>query len=170
MAKSPEKPTDPLLGFPGYLVRRASIATLADLNERLSEFSLRHPEFSLLQLVRANPGIKPSEAGRMLEIQRANMVPLVTRLEKRGLIARTPIDGRSQAINLTTKGRQLAKKAFAVVAAYEQQLIERIPEELRPSVAPILLALWKGDEAEADPKPAGGVEPDNIKFSNTAGG
>lgn len=167
MAKRSENPSDPLFMFPGYLLRRASVAALADLNERLSKFSLRHAEFSLLQLVKANPGIKPSEAGRVLDIQRANMVPLVARLEKRGLLTRTPIDGRSQAINLTAQGRALAKKAFAVVEACEKDLIEKVPLDLRSAVTPILLALWKGGLAEDDT--ATGIDANNIKFLNNAG-
>ena len=167
MAKAPEKPSDPLFMFPGYLLRRASIAALGDLNDGLSQFSLRHPEFSLLQLVKANPGITPSEAGRVLDIKRANMVPLVAKLEKRGLVTRTPIDGRSQAINLTAKGRALAKKAFAVVASCEQDLMDKVPPDLQSAVTPVLLALWKGGTAEDEA--AAGIEADNIKFLNNVG-
>ena len=46
-----------------------------------------------------------SEIGKVLDIQRANMVPLLARLEAAGLIAREPIDRKSQAILLTARGR-----------------------------------------------------------------
>lgn len=160
MANAAKNPNDPLLEFPGYLMRRASVTFLADLNERLAALELRHTDSSLLQLIRANPGIRQSDAGRALEIKRANMVPLIARLEKRGLIERTPIDGRSQAINLSRSGRALAKKALAVVRSTEQALLNKVPSDLRPSVLPILLALWRGEDASAD------GEPDNIKFLN----
>jgi hypothetical protein len=34
------------------------------------------------------------------------------------------------------------------VAAHEAELLERVPEKLRPMVRPVLMALWQG-EAEA---------------------
>ena len=135
---------DPLLELPGYLLQRASAAALSELNDRLAALGLRHTDVSLLLLIRANPGITQSQAGRMLDVQRANMVPLVARLAKRGLLQRTPVDGRSRAIRLTAAGRTLAKKSFTVVKAFEQELIERVPAKLRQAVQPILLALWQG--------------------------
>ncbi len=154
MANANDKLTDPLLEFPGYLLRRASIAVLGGLNQRLEAFDLRHTESSLLQLIRANPGIKQSDACRALEIKRANMVPLVAKLEARGLISRTPIDGRSQAIALTKAGRELANAAFAVIQTFERQLTERVPKHLRSAIAPILLALWRDDCAREYPQEA----------------
>ena len=135
---------DPLLELSGYLLRRASAAALNELNDRLAALGLRHTDVSLLLLIRANPGITQSQAGRLLDIQRANMVPVVARLEKRGLIKRTPVDGRSRAIRLTAAGGMLAKKSFAVVQALDQDLIRRVPAKLRQAVRPILLALWQG--------------------------
>ncbi len=136
--------TDPLLELPGYLLKRASAAALNSLNHRLAALELRHTDVSLLLLIRTNPGITQSQAGRMLDIQRANMVPLVARLEKRGLLRRTPVDGRSRAIRLTAAGRTLAKKSLAVVRAFERDLLDRVPAKLRQAVQPILLALWRG--------------------------
>ncbi len=156
MSKNSDQPSDPLLELPGYLVRRASMGVLAELNERLAEFELRHTSFSLLQLIASNPGIKQTDAGRALEIKRANMVPLVAALEKRGLLIRKPIDGRSQGIELTAAGKRLAKKAFGSVHAYEKELLERVPKNLRSAVIPVLTYLWKGDgerDSASDEKP-----------------
>lgn len=145
MSESADHPRDPLLDFPGYLVRRASMGVLAGLNERLAQFDLRHASFALLQLIAANPGIKQTDAGRALEIKRANMVPLVATLEKRGFLVRKPIDGRSQGIELTGTGKRLAKKAMVAVEAYERELMEQIPKNLRSAVVPVLTYLWKGE-------------------------
>jgi DNA-binding MarR family transcriptional regulator len=144
MTKAGKRLNDPLTSLPGYLLRRASAATLTELNERLAPLGVRHTDVSLLLLIDANPGITQSQAGRVLDIQRANMVPLVARLEKRELIERTPVDGRSQALRLAPAGRTLLSQAYAEVKAYETGLLERVPEELRPLVQPILLALWQG--------------------------
>jgi DNA-binding MarR family transcriptional regulator len=143
MTKAGKHLNDPLANLPGYLLRRASAAALTELNERLAPFGVRHADVSLLLLIGANPGITQSQAGRVLDIQRANMVPLIARLEKRKLIERTPVDGRSQALRLVPAGRALLAKAHAEVQAHETGLLERVPEDLRPHVRPILLALWQ---------------------------
>lgn len=143
MATTEQRPEDPLLQFPGYLLRRASLASTARLSEQLGELSLKLVEFSLLQVIGTNPGIKQSEACQVLDVQRANMAPLIAGLEKRGLVSRTPIDGRSQGISLTRSGRALAAKSFGVVTRFEEELLASIPEASRKHVGPILTAMWE---------------------------
>ena len=142
------KTNDPLVEYPGYLLRRASVAALNDLNGRLARYELRHAEFALLRLIRTNAGINQTEAGRALEIQRPNMATLVAKLERRGLVERKPIDRRSQALRLTPDGRALLRKASAAVDACERDLIEAVPAEIRPMVIPVLTALWQAAGAE----------------------
>jgi DNA-binding MarR family transcriptional regulator len=133
---------DPLTQLPGYVLRRASAAALARLNERLAPLGLRHIDVALMLLVEATPGLTPSRAGRVLDIQRANMVPLVARLESRSLMARQRVDGRSHALRLTAEGRSRLSRARAVVAHCEAALLRPVPVKLRPHVLPILMALW----------------------------
>ena len=135
---------DPLARLPGYLLRRASSATVAELNERLAPLGVRHADVALLMLIDGRSGLTQSEAGRILDIQRANMAPFVARLYRRGLIERRRVDGRSQALALTAAGRSLLAESRAVVDAYERALLRRVPTDLRPMVVPILMALWKG--------------------------
>jgi len=137
---------DPLLRLSGYVLRRASVAALAELNEGLAPLGLRHTAAAMLMLIESRPGITQSEAGRVLDIQRANMVPFIARLEKRGVIRRRQVDGRSQALDLTGRGRMLLARARRVVEAHEAALLERVPEPLRPLVLPVLTALWNGGQ------------------------
>jgi DNA-binding MarR family transcriptional regulator len=137
---------DPLLSLPGYVLRRASAATLAELNQRLAPLGLRHADVALLILLDARPGLTQSEVGRLLDIQRANMVPFVGRLRRRALVERRRVDGRSQALALTGGGRSALSRARAVVDAYETALLTRVPKALRPAVLPILLALWNREQ------------------------
>ena len=143
---------DPLAKLCGYLLQRASAAALADLNLRLAPLGLRHAGVAMLMLIEARPGITQSQAGRILDIQRANMVPFVARLEALGVIRRKRVDGRSQALGLTSRGRVLLERARRVVQAHEGVLLGRVPEELRPVVLPVLMALWS---PEAPPEEGG---------------
>ena len=138
---------DPLLRLAGYVLRRASAATLAELNRAPGAARSAARGRALLMLIDSSPGLTQSEAGRILDIQRANMVPFVARLEERGLIERRQVDGRSQALDLTrTRAVGSSPGAQRVVAAHEAALIGRVPESLRPMVLPVLMALWKPEE------------------------
>jgi DNA-binding MarR family transcriptional regulator len=140
---------DPLIKLCGYVLHRAAAHALADLNRRLAPLGLRHAGVAMLMLVEARPGITQSQAGRMLDIQRANMVPFVARLEALGVIRRRQVDGRSQALELTGRGHMLLKRARRVVDAHETRLLARVPAELRPMVLPVLKALWQRDPDSA---------------------
>ncbi len=137
--------TDPLEALPGYLLRRAALAAVNELNEQLTPLGLRHADVALLMLVDALPKLTQSEAGRLLDVQRANMVAFVGRLQRRGLIARERVDGRSFALVLTPAGKRQLAAAQQTVKTYEHALLQRVPKALRPMVMPILLALWKGE-------------------------
>jgi DNA-binding MarR family transcriptional regulator len=134
---------DPLPDMPGYSLRRAANATAAELATRLAALDLRQSHASALILVGANPGITASALGRHLDIQRANMVPLLKRLEEAGLIARTPINGKAQGVELTEGGRAKLEQAMEVITAFEAELIARVPEKHRAHLLPALAALWR---------------------------
>jgi|SRR6185437_13369661 len=133
---------DPLLELTGYVLQRAASTNLARLSQRLAPLELRPADVALLFLVASRPGLTQSEIGRNLDIQRANMVPLVARLEKRGLVSRKRVDGRSQSLTLTREGRALVTKVRKVVESHESALLNRVPPEMQPMVLPILTALW----------------------------
>ena len=65
---------DPLGYLPGYVLRRASIATMGRLHQHLGAHDLRATEASLILLIGERTGLTQSEAGRSLGIKRANMV------------------------------------------------------------------------------------------------
>jgi DNA-binding MarR family transcriptional regulator len=133
---------DPLRNYPGYALRRASAARLADFGQRLAPLGLTFTEASVLMVIAANPGTMLSAMGRILDIQRANMTPLVARLEARGLIDRALIDGRTHGLTLSPQGNALQHQVADVVAAHESALLALVPEPLRPALLPVLHALW----------------------------
>ena len=107
--------TSPLDDLLGYRLRRASMATMADLLDVLRPLGLSAGEASFLILVGANPGCRQSDVGRALDIKRANLTPLVARMKARGLVADAPIDGRSRSLTLTREGRALHDDALSSI-------------------------------------------------------
>jgi DNA-binding MarR family transcriptional regulator len=140
--RSPASLQEPLLRLTGYVLRLSSTTTLAELGSGLAPLDLRPIDAALLVLLDAAPQITHSEAAETLGLRRPNLVPIVAALGKRGLLERKPIDFRSEGLVLTEKGRALLSKTQQIIAAHEAQLIERVPEKLRPMVLPILMALW----------------------------
>ena len=132
---------DPLPSLPGNALRRAANATAADLSARLAPLGLRQSEVSTLILIGENPGVTASALGRALDIQRANMDPLLKRLE--GLVARVPLDGKSFGLDLTAEGRARLAEGRKVIEAFEAELLARVPPEHRAHLLPALEALWR---------------------------
>jgi DNA-binding MarR family transcriptional regulator len=122
---------DPLANYPGYLLRRASAAAMASLAKRLKRLDLSPTEATILNVIDANPNANQSDIGRLLDIARANMAPLVSRLAGRKLIERQPVDKRSHGLVLTRTGRNLAAKTKKAFAEHETALLTRIPEGQR---------------------------------------
>jgi DNA-binding MarR family transcriptional regulator len=137
--------TDILRHRPGYALRRAANAMMAELARRLGTVDLRIAEASVLLLIDGRSDATASEIGRILDIQRANMVPLLNRLEEAGLIERRPIDGKSQAVLLTEAGRARRAEADAITTAFEGDLMARIAPDDRDHLVPALDALWRED-------------------------
>jgi len=134
---------DPLPRYPGYALRRAANASAAELSAKLGEIGLRQVDASVLLLLGANPEVTASALGRQLDIQRANMVPLLKRLEDGGLIARKALDGKSQGLALTAQGRAVQAQALAVIETFETSLLARVPAQHRAHLLPALNALWR---------------------------
>mgnify|MGYP001415233499 CR=1 FL=1 len=133
---------DPLASLPGYALRRAANAMMAELGRRLEALDLRISEATLLLMVAERRDMTASRIGGLLDIQRANMVPLINRLESAGLIERRPLDRKSSAGVLTPRGLEVRAQAEALTARFEADLMARIPAEHRDHLLPALSALW----------------------------
>lgn len=132
---------DPLSDLPGYALRRASQAMTANLARRFEAIELRITEASVLLLIGDRSDLTSSEIGKVLDIQRANMVPLLGRLAAADLIMREPIDRKSQAVVLTKAGRGMLQRVREITNAFEQDLLSRIPGPHRAHFLPALKAL-----------------------------
>jgi DNA-binding MarR family transcriptional regulator len=138
---------DPLKRFPGYVLRRASNAAMAEIARSVAPLGLRPVEASLLVVVDAQPGSSQSDVGRVLGIKRANMTPLVAGLERRALVRRQKVDGRSRALVLTPKGAAAAQKARDAFEGCERSFLERIPARHQESFLKGLYCLWGARES-----------------------
>ncbi|WP_203291247.1 MarR family winged helix-turn-helix transcriptional regulator [Maricaulis parjimensis] len=134
---------DPFKNNLGYMLRRASTASMARLAEQFATLELRPTEASVLLVIEANPRIRQSEVGRMLAIRSANMAPLVARLDDRQLIEREPVDGRSHGLRLSPAGETLVAQIKSEIEAHEKAIHDVIPTGQEEAFTKIAKAIWK---------------------------
>jgi DNA-binding MarR family transcriptional regulator len=134
---------DPLNDYPGYALRRVSSEAMARFASRVKVLGLRPAEATVLLVIGANTNATQSSIGQLLDIARANMAPLVSRLARMGYIGRQPVDGRSHGLKLTEDGRKMLRKLEKVVAAHEKDLWSRVPAVYRSHFMAALQSLRK---------------------------
>jgi DNA-binding MarR family transcriptional regulator len=118
-------------GHLGYYLRRAQIWIFQDFIRTLETVDLRPAEFSVLAVIGGNKGLSQADVAQRLGIERARLVRLLDRLEKRELTQRlpSPDDKRSHVLKLTPAGQQMLKRAKALVMLHEERLIGRLGAE-----------------------------------------
>ena len=126
----------------GYALRRAQIGVFADFHERCAGEDIRPAQYSVLQVLKANPGRRQGEVSAALGIQRTNFVPLLDSLERRGLAERRPVptDRRASALWLTAAGAALLDRLEAVLAGHEAYLEAKLGG---PAATAALLAMLR---------------------------
>jgi DNA-binding MarR family transcriptional regulator len=112
----------------GYFLRRAQVAIFQDFIRTLAEIDISPAQYSVLVVIGANRGPSQAEVADFLGIERARLVRMLDRLEKRGLTQRLPsaTDRRSHALHLTPDGLKTLKRAKALAGAHETRLLGRI--------------------------------------------
>jgi DNA-binding MarR family transcriptional regulator len=115
----------------GYFVRRVQVWVFQDFIRRLAGLDISPAQFSVLVVISANSGLSQSELAATLGIERARLVRLLHRLERRGLTQRLPssADGRRHALRLTRDGQKLLARAKALAGQHEAALKEKIGAE-----------------------------------------
>ncbi len=114
-------------GHLGYFLRRVQVWVFQDFIRTLASIDLRPAQYSVLAVIGANRGLSQADVAQLLGIERARLVRLLNRLEKRGLTQRlaSPTDRRSHALQLTGAGQALLKRAKALAAIHEATLQQR---------------------------------------------
>jgi DNA-binding MarR family transcriptional regulator len=110
----------------GYVLRRTQSAVFADFAATFAQAgeALTPGEFGLLVLVERNGGLSQMALARALGIDRSTLVPILDRLQARGLLVRrsSPTDGRTHALGLTAAGGQAVAKFTRLVKAHEKHI------------------------------------------------
>ena len=115
----------------GYNVRRAQIALWRDFSRTVGRGEIRPAVFSLLILVEANPGIAQIELAGQLDLDKAAIVGLLHRLQRRQWVVRrrSSEDRRRQGIFLTPRGQDALNELRAEMLEHERRFTRLFTRE-----------------------------------------
>ncbi|GAA3042857.1 MarR family transcriptional regulator [Streptosporangium longisporum] len=126
----------------GRINRLARIA--GDLQEEVyARFGINRGEFDVLATLRRSGEpfqLSPKELSASLMLTSGGMTGRLDRLERAGLVTRSPDpdDRRALVITLTGRGREVADEAVVAGLAAQRELFDRLPVRSRERLADLL--------------------------------
>ena len=115
----------------GFHIRLAHGAVYRHFTESFSDLGLTQKQVSVLWLIDDHPDISQAEIGRRLQIDRATIMAIINRLQKRHYVerGRSARDGRQQTLHLTPAGREALIGARQCILGHEQWLKARFSDD-----------------------------------------
>lgn len=129
----------PLMDHLSYQLRRTAVLIQRDLSQRLKPLGINLVEMSTLLIIDARPSISPAKIGRIINVERANMASITSRLSSRNLIRTEPVDGRSIGLYLSKTGNDMIALIQQCIELNEDTLFQKIPADTREQ-----LVYWIG--------------------------
>jgi DNA-binding MarR family transcriptional regulator len=109
----------------GYLLKEASSALRAAMEEVLRPLGLSVTRYACLELLAQRPGLSNSELARGAFVTRQSMNVLLQAMEREGYVTRpaeAPV-GKVLPTQLTPRGRQSLERATAAVRSVEVRML-----------------------------------------------
>jgi len=124
----------------GYRLRLAQRAVFDDFQASIGQADISPGLFGVLVIIGSNPGLKQTELAHAAMLDRSSVVPVLDKLEARGLVARRPPpdDRRVKGLWLTADGSALLRRLKRRVLAHEQRLTEALTDAERSQLFDLL--------------------------------
>ena len=124
----------------GYLLKEASSALRAAMEEVLRPLGMSVTRYSCLELLAGRPGLSNSELARGAFVTRQSMNVLLQTLELEGYVTRPAVArvGKVLPTRLTPRGRRSLEKASAAVRAVEVRMLTGMTETQQSNAFQIL--------------------------------
>jgi DNA-binding MarR family transcriptional regulator len=123
-------------GHLGYLLRQAQAATRLTLERALADFGVTPPQFAVLTMLRAYPGLSGADLARVALLTPQTVGVIIRNLERDGAIRKTPhpVHGRVLQWTLTRRGGGLLEKCRRHVVALERRLAAGLTARARLTI------------------------------------
>ena len=108
-----------------YLLRQAQAATRLTLERALDDLGVTPPQFAVLTMLRAYPGLSGADLARVALLTPQTVGVIIRNLERDGAIRKTPhpVHGRVLQWTLTRRGGILLDKSRRRAGALERRLV-----------------------------------------------
>ena len=118
-------PPEPLASATGFLLSWNGRRTSEGFAQALGPLGLGPPQFGILNLIDAHPGVTQQQLVSESLIDPSSMVAVIDELEKLGLAQRRkhPDDRRKHAVHLTPKGKRTLARAREVATKFADDLL-----------------------------------------------
>jgi len=112
-------------GYLAYLLRQAQAATRLTLERSLAGLGVTPPQFVVLTMLRAYPGLSGADLARVALLTPQTVGVIIRNLERDGAIRKTPhpVHGRVLQWTLTRRGATLLGQCRRHANALEQRLM-----------------------------------------------
>ncbi|GAA1910823.1 MarR family winged helix-turn-helix transcriptional regulator [Williamsia serinedens] len=137
----------------GYLLKEASAALRAAMEDVLRPLGMTITQYSCMELLAQRPGLSNSDLARGAFVTRQSMSVLLQALDRDGLVARAdqPDVGRALPTRLTPAGRRRLDKASAAVRSVEVRMLGDLSDAERDQAVRLLRTMVRSLTTEADP-------------------
>jgi DNA-binding MarR family transcriptional regulator len=119
----------------GFKLRRVQVAYNRHFAQVAARGDVPVNQIGALSLIVRNPGITPTELAGLLNLDAAQITPILKQLDSRGQVSRrkSSSDNRSHSLHATTEGAGEYQRLQAIIAEVEDVFLGEVltPEEIQ---------------------------------------
>jgi DNA-binding MarR family transcriptional regulator len=136
----------------GYLLKEASSALRAAMEEVLRPLGMTVTHYSCLELLAQRPGLSNSDLARGAFVTRQSMNVLLLALERDGFVTRpaSPAAGRALPARLTERGRQRLAAATVAVRSVEIRMLSELSASEQADALRLLRSMTRSLRRDPD--------------------
>jgi MarR family transcriptional regulator, lower aerobic nicotinate degradation pathway regulator len=123
----------PLLGRPGFLIRRLHQLHCSLFFEETREYGITPVQYSLMTALGARGELDQISLSQEVGLERTSVAEVLPRLRSRGLLERrrSATDRRTKLVYLTPKGKRLLHKMSSAVKRAHDRTIDKLAKRQR---------------------------------------
>ena len=133
---------------PGFLFRRMQQVSVSLFLNRLREFGITPLQYTVLRLIRAQPGIDQISVASRAMLDTSTVMDIVARLETKGLVERRTgeQDRRTRLVSLTRAGDKLLAAVEPEVRRARKELLAPLSRQEQATLLRLLRTLLAAHE------------------------
>ncbi|MFI0966132.1 MarR family winged helix-turn-helix transcriptional regulator [Streptomyces sp. NPDC021080] len=131
---------------PGYLLHKAGLVLVEDVEEALAGVGMRIRDFFVLAALAGGPELSQQDLSRLLDLDPTTVVTVIDEMERNGHVERrrNPADRRRYNLILTESGREALATADRVATEVESAFFGALAEDEREVLRKMLGVLMAG--------------------------